>query len=185
MNDIEFHRDVAELAQSKELGLPISGLGGMETWQDAAMFLLMGASHLQATTAVMRYGYRIIECLCGGLGDYLESRGFSSVTELIGRGLELTVDPAEHRQTRHVISKVDRDKCIGCGLCYIVCHDGANQAMKFDTETRKAEVNPERCVGCLLCRHVCPVWDCISTEEADAPVTGGMHNEALKFIEVP
>ena len=176
-------RFVAELAQSKELDLPVSGLGGMETWQDAAMFLLMGASNLQATTAVMRYGYRIVESLCGGLKDYLESKGFKSVSELVGRGLEFTVDPSEHHQTKHVISKVDPDKCVGCGLCHVVCHDGANQAMKFDRDTRKAEVDRERCVGCLLCKHVCPIWDCISTEEIDAPIAGGMHRAALDFVE--
>lgn len=175
-------RFVAELAQSKELDLPVSGLGGMETWQDAAMFLLMGASNLQATTAVMRYGYRIIESLCGGLEDYLESKGLQSVGELVGRGLEFTVDPSEHHQTKHVVSKVNPDTCIGCGLCHIVCHDGANQAMKFDSEQRKAEVDQERCVGCLLCKHVCPVWDCISTEEIDHPITGGMHAAALEFV---
>jgi dihydropyrimidine dehydrogenase (NAD+) subunit PreA len=182
-------RFIAELAQSKELALPVSGLGGIETWQDAVMFLLMGASNLQATTAVMRYGYRIIELLCEGVEDYLESKGFSSVTELVGLGLNYLVDPSEHHQTKHVISKVDPDKCIGCGICYIVCHDGANQAMQFDTEKpastggRKAEVDKERCVGCLLCKHVCPVWDCIGTEETDAPVIGGMHEDALEFVK--
>lgn len=176
-------RFVAELAQSKELDLPVSGLGGMETWQDAAMFLLMGASNLQATTAVMRYGYRIIDSLCGGLEDYLESKGLGSVGELVGRGLEFTVDPSEHHQTRHVISKVDPDKCIGCGLCYVVCQDGANQAMQFNGRRRKAEVDRERCVGCLLCKHVCPVWDCITTEEIDHVISGGMHETAMEFVE--
>ncbi len=177
-------RFVAELAQSAELNLPVSGLGGMETWQDAAMFLLMGASNLQATTAVMRYGYRIIESLCGGLEDYLESKGLRSVGELVGRGLEFTVDPSEHHQTRHVVSKVDPDKCIGCGLCYVVCHDAANQAMQFDAgRERKAQVDQERCVGCLLCQHVCPVWDCITTEEIDQVIAGGMHQDALDFVK--
>ena len=176
-------RFVAELAQSKELGLPVSGLGGLETWQDAAMFLLMGASNLQVTTAVMRYGYRIVESLCGGLEDYLESKGLAGVTELVGKGLDFTVDPGEHHQTRHVISKVDPDKCIGCGLCHVVCHDGANQAMQFDSVARKAEVDRERCVGCLLCKHVCPVWDCITTEEIDKVIAGGMHSDAMNFVE--
>jgi dihydropyrimidine dehydrogenase (NAD+) subunit PreA len=175
-------RFVAELAQSKELGLPVSGLGGMETWQDAAMFLLMGASNLQCTTGVMRYGYRIVGPLISGLTDYLEDKGLKSVAELVGRGLPFTVDPSEHHQTKHVISRVDPDKCIGCGLCHVVCHDGANQAMRFDTQTRKAEVDKDRCVGCLLCRYVCPVWDCITTEEIDAPISGGMYSEALDFV---
>jgi dihydropyrimidine dehydrogenase (NAD+) subunit PreA len=176
-------RFVSDLARSEELNLPISGLGGLETWQDAAMFLLMGASNLQCTTGVMRYGYRIIDSLCGGLQDYLEDMGMKSVGELVGRGLELTVDPSEHHQKMHVISKVDPDKCIGCGLCYVVCHDAANQAMTFDNEKRKAETDKERCVGCLLCQHVCPVWDCIGTEEIDHVIHGGMHEDALEFVK--
>ena len=176
-------RFVSELAQSKELGLPVSGLGGIETWRDAAMFLLMGASNLQATTGIMHYGYRIIASLTEGLEDYLEAKGLNSVGELVGRGLPFTVDPSEHHQTKHVISKVDADKCIGCGLCHIVCHDGANQAMKFDRQTRKAETDKERCVGCLLCKHVCPVWDCITTEEIHERIAGGMHEDAMSFVE--
>jgi dihydropyrimidine dehydrogenase (NAD+) subunit PreA len=175
-------RFVAELAQSKELSLPVSGIGGLETWQDAAMFLLMGASNLQVTTGIMHYGYRIIEPLCEGLADYLESKGLASVRDLVGRGLPQTVDPSEHHQAKHVISKVDADKCIGCGLCHVVCYDGANQAMQFDREQRKARVEGDLCVGCLLCQHVCPVWDCITSEETDHAVTGGMHKVALDFV---
>ncbi len=178
-------RFIAEMAQDERLTIPLSGLGGIETWSDAAMFLIMGATTLQATTAIMRYGYRIIEDLTEGLQDYLADRGFGSVRDIIGIGLKNLVDPSEHHQTMHVIAKVDKDKCIGCGLCYIVCHDGANQAMKFDSIERKAEVDEERCVGCLLCKHICPVWDCIATEEREHPVAGGMHEDALKFIESP
>jgi len=178
-------RFIAELAQSKELSLPVSGIGGIETWQDAAMFLLMGASNLQVTTGIMRYGYRIVESMCEGLEDYLESKGLRSVGDLVGRGLPFTVDPSAHHQTKHVISKVDPDKCVGCGLCHIVCNDGANQAMQFDSVERKAHVEKEQCVGCLLCKHVCPVWDCITTEETDHAVTGGQHKKALEFVERP
>ncbi len=176
-------RFIGELAQSEELGLPVSGIGGIETWQDAAMFLLMGASNLQVTTGVMHYGYRIVESMIEGMEDYLESKGMKSVMELVGAGLPNLVDPSEHHQTKHVISVVDQDKCIGCGLCYIVCHDGGNQAMKFDAETRKAEVDKERCVGCLLCKHLCPVWDCISTEEIEGINKGGWHQDASDFVK--
>ena len=175
-------RFVAELAQSREVALPVSGIGGIETWRDAAMFLLLGATNVQVTTAVMRYGYRIVESMREGLEDYLETRGFQSITQLVGAGLEFIVEPAEHHQSVHIVAKVDPDKCIGCGLCHIACHDGANQAMGFNAATRKAEVDEERCVGCLLCRHVCPVWDCVGTAEVAAPVTSGMHRDAVDFV---
>ena len=175
-------RFVAELGQSSEVGLPISGIGGIETWQDAAMFLLLGASNVQVTTAVMHRGYRIVESMREGLEDYLETLGLESVTQLVGKSLKLMVDPAEHHQSAHVVAKVDPDKCIGCGLCHVVCYDGANQAMGFNTVTRKAEVDEERCVGCLLCRHVCPVWDCVGTGEIPGPRASGMHRDAMDFV---
>jgi len=65
----------------------------------------------------------------------------------------------------------------------IGCHDDASQAMKFDGTTCKAEVEKERCVGCLLCKPIWPVWYCISTEETDAPITGGQHADALTFVQ--
>ena len=175
-------RFVAELGQSREVALPVSAIGGIETWSDAAMFVLLGATNLQVTTAVMHYGYRIVESLQEGLEDYLETHGFESITQIVGAGLELIVDPAAHHQTVHVVAKVDADKCIGCGLCHVACHDGANQAMAFDAATRKAAVDEERCVGCLLCKHVCPVWDCVGTGEVAAPVTSGMHRDAMDFV---
>ena len=175
-------RFVAELCQSRQLALPVSGIGGIETWQDAAMFLLLGASNLQVTSAVMHYGYRIVESMREGLEDYLDTLGYRSVGELVGAGLPFVIDPAEHSQTAHVVAKVDPDKCIGCGLCHVTCWDGANQAMGFDTSTRKAEVDEERCVGCLLCRHVCPVWDCVGTAEVPAQVISGMHRDAMDFV---
>jgi dihydropyrimidine dehydrogenase (NAD+) subunit PreA len=175
-------RFVAELGQSTQVDLPVSGIGGIETWRDAAMFLLLGATNLQVTTAVMHYGYRIVESMQEGLEDYLETLGYESVTQLVGKSLKSIVDPAEHHQTAHVVAKVDPEKCTGCALGHVVCHDGANQAMGFNTFTRKAEVDEERCVGCLLCRHVCPVWDCVGTGLVDAPVTSGMHRDAVEFV---
>ncbi|XNM44824.1 hypothetical protein ACLK10_12000 [Escherichia coli] len=46
---------------------PISGIGGIETWEDAAEFLLLGAATLQVTTGIMQYGYRIVEDMASGL----------------------------------------------------------------------------------------------------------------------
>jgi dihydropyrimidine dehydrogenase (NAD+) subunit PreA len=175
-------RFVAELGQSMEVALPISGIGGIETWRDAAMFVLLGATNLQVTTAVMHYGYRIVESMKEGLEDYLETCGFDSITQLVGKSLTAIVDPAEHHQSVHIVANVDPEKCIGCGLCHVVCHDGANQAMGFNSFTRKAEVDDERCVGCLLCSHVCPVWDCIGTGEVAGPVTSGMHRDAMDLV---
>ena len=65
----------AVVSQSK---LPISGMGGISTWGDAAEFLLLGASSLQVCTAVMHYGFRIIEDLCDGLSNWMDEKGFET-----------------------------------------------------------------------------------------------------------
>ncbi len=160
-------RFVSELYNSAELGLPVSAIGGVTTWRDALHFILLGATNVQVTTAIMRYGYRIVEDMIEGMGDFMTEHGVKSLSELVGRAAKALVDPAELNNRFQVVSQITAEKCIGCGQCYISCHDGANQAIKFDTVDRKASVDEERCVGCLLCKHVCPVLDCVSYKEVD------------------
>jgi len=154
-------RFIAEMAKDPDLKIPLSGMGGLTTWRDAAEFLLLGASNLQCTTSIMRFGYRIVEDLCDGLQGYMRQAGVANVGELVGRALDNLVDPAELDHTTEAVSQIDQDKCVGCGQCYIACADGAHQAIKLD-EHRKPTVDEEHCVGCLMCRHICPVDDCIS-----------------------
>jgi len=163
-------RFVSDLYNSKPLQLPISGVGGIETWIDALHFLLLGASNLQVTTGILRYGYRIVEDMIEGLSDYMIERNIKSLDELIGKAAQKLTDPSNFETRYQVVSVIDDEKCIGCGQCFISCHDGANQAIKFDAVKRKASVDEERCVGCLLCKHVCPVWDCVSYKEVDTQV---------------
>lgn len=137
--------------------VPISGMGGIETWRDAAEFLALGCTNLQVTTSVMQYGYRIIEDLIDGLSSYLGAKGFSSVQGLVGMALPKLV-PAD-QLNRHSISypKFNRSQCLGCGRCYLSCYDGGHQALEMDQPTGKPKLNPQKCVGCQLCSLVCPV----------------------------
>ena len=160
-------RFISDMYNSKELNLPLSAVGGIETWIDALHFILMGGKTVQVTTAVLRYGYRIVEDMIEGLSDYMIDHKINSIDEIAGKAAEKIVDPSDFNTRYQVVSVIDNEKCIGCGQCYISCRDGANQAIIFDSEKRKASVDEERCVGCLLCKHVCPVWDCISYKEVD------------------
>jgi dihydropyrimidine dehydrogenase (NAD+) subunit PreA len=136
---------------------PISGMGGIETWKDAAEFLALGCENLQITTSVMQYGYRIIEDLIGGLTHYLEQQGYNAVDDMVGMALPKVV--AAEDLNRHSISypKFDRNKCIGCGRCYISCYDGGHQAILLNEVDHKPRLIPDKCVGCHLCGLVCPV----------------------------
>ncbi len=137
--------------------LEISGIGGIETWEDAAEFILLGAKTLQVTTAIMQYGYRIVEDLCNGLSHYLDDQGLDSLDELVGLANK-NIIPCEELDRSYIIyPKVVSEKCVGCGRCYISCFDGGHQAISWNVESRRPEINENKCVGCHLCATVCPV----------------------------
>ena len=148
-------RHVLELAQA----LPqteLSGIGGIVTWRDALEFIQLGCRNVQVCTAVMQYGYRIIDDLTLGLQNYLAERGLSSLDALVGEELPNFVTPTDLNRETIVFPKIDRDQCIGCGRCYVSCMDGGHQAIVFDTTTRQPRIVGTKCVGCHLCRLVCP-----------------------------
>jgi dihydropyrimidine dehydrogenase (NAD+) subunit PreA len=163
-------------AVSQDPGLPVSGIGGISTWQDAAEFILLGSSTVQVCTAVMHHGFRIIHDLVDGLSNYLDERGYKSVEELRGRSLTRVKRWEQLDLNYRVIADVDAQKCIGCGLCYVACNDGAHQAIAAHPDERgrtRVEILEPKCVGCNLCSLVCPVSDCITMKRVDT------HGESL------
>lgn len=150
-------RFIHDMKTNNELkDIPISGMGGIETWKDAAEFIALGCGTVQVTTAVMQYGYRIIEDMIEGLKDYMSTEGFSSIDEMSGRGLDGIVSTTELNRDTIEYPKFNRNICIGCGRCYISCYDGGHQALKMDEKTGQPIMNANKCVGCQLCRLVCP-----------------------------
>jgi dihydropyrimidine dehydrogenase (NAD+) subunit PreA len=164
---------VAELARDDEFNLPISGIGGISTWRDATEFLLLGASCVQVCTAVMHYGYRIIEDMIDGLSNYLDEKGFASVNEIIGKSVSRVTDWSNLDLNYKVVARVNQENCIRCNLCYVACEDGAHQCFSFDGN-RYPVVDEAECVGCNLCALVCPAPGAISmirVDKGDAPLS--------------
>ena len=150
-------RFIAELAQNPVLdGMHLSAMGGVETWQDALEFLLLGAGSIQATTAVMQYGYRIIDDLKAGLNLYLAEKGLDSVEATRGLAVDSVSETTDVLERDTIVfPKFHREKCIGCGRCSISCADGGHQAIQLSKD-RKPILDPGKCAGCHLCVLVCP-----------------------------
>ena len=150
-------RFIAEMGHNPALsGMHLSAMGGVERWSDALEFIMMGAGSIQVTTAVMQYGYRIIDDLKAGLNMYLAEKGFNSVSEVIGIGLDSISETTDVLERDTIIyPKFNLKKCIGCGRCVISCADGGHQASSL-TEDRSPRMDAKKCVGCHLCVLVCP-----------------------------
>ncbi len=117
----------------------------------------MGATTVQVTTAIMQYGYRIIDDLISGLTTYLDEKGLANVSDLIGKGLPNMLEPSELVRGEDVLPIFHEESCIGCGRCYLSCRDGGHQAIHWERKLRKPIHLKEKCVGCHLCTEVCPV----------------------------
>jgi dihydropyrimidine dehydrogenase (NAD+) subunit PreA len=155
---------VAEIARDAQTNdLPISGIGGITDWRDAAEFIALGCGSVQICTAAMVYGFKIIDDLCDGLANFMDRKGFRSIADFRG-GAVATVKNWQALNLNHVEKAViDQDRCIKCGRCHIVCEDSAHQAITASKSgQRHFEVREEDCVGCNLCVSICPVPDTIT-----------------------
>jgi dihydropyrimidine dehydrogenase (NAD+) subunit PreA len=164
-------RMVAEIARDAAMaGMPISGIGGIETWRDAAEFIALGAGTVQVCTAAMHRGFRIVEDMIDGLANWMDGKAYRQLDSFCGRAARNYVNWGELNLNYKTIARIDPALCIGCGLCHIACEDTSHQAiaaMRADGK-RRYEVIEAECVGCNLCAHVCPVEGCITMEPQPA-----------------
>ncbi|MBR5088021.1 MAG: 4Fe-4S binding protein, partial [Ruminiclostridium sp.] len=128
--------------------------GGIETWHDALEFILLGCRNIQVTTAVMQYGYRIIDDMTAGMKAYMTAHGIKSISELVGAALPKMVPADMLDRSTVVYPSFDGGKCLGCGRCSISCSDAGHQAIVM--KDGKARLQAAKCVGCHLCMLVCP-----------------------------
>jgi len=197
---------VAALARDPDIGIPISGIGGISNWRDAAEFIALGSTSVQVCTAVMHYGFRIVEDMIEGLNNYLDEHGMKSVRELVGRAIPGFREWGELDLGYQIVAKIDAAKCIGCQLCVAACQDGAHQCIFTGSQDQKRPpqahapgmarapqpqilgamagarlpwVDEPECVGCNLCALVCPVPGCITMEEIAAE-TGDTWNRRVQ-----
>ena len=168
---------VAEIARDAETrGMPISGIGGVTTWRDAAEFLALGAGNVQVCTAAMTYGFKIVQEMISGLSQYLDHHDMA-LSDLIGRAVPNVTDWQYLNLNYVTKARIDQDACIKCGRCYAACEDTSHQAISM-SPARVFEVMDDECVACNLCVNVCPVDNCITMERMPAgavdPRTGSV-----------
>jgi dihydropyrimidine dehydrogenase (NAD+) subunit PreA len=149
-------RFIHDMAKHPRLAqVPLSGMGGVETWRDALEFIMLGSSNIQVTTSVMQYGYRIIDDLVAGLKIYMAEHLITRVEDMVGIALHNVVPADELDRATVVFPMFNRERCVGCGRCFVACADAGHQAIGWGAD-RTPKLSAKKCVGCHLCLYVCP-----------------------------
>ncbi|WP_424943858.1 NAD-dependent dihydropyrimidine dehydrogenase subunit PreA [Aliiroseovarius crassostreae] len=156
---------VAEIARNQDTaGLPISAIGGVTTWRDAAEFMALGASNVQVCTAAMTYGFKVVQEMASGLSQWMAEKGYTSTADFVGMATPKVTD-WQHLNLDYVTkAEINQEDCIKCGRCFAACEDTSHQAIEM-SEDRVFTVKDDECVACNLCVNVCPVEGCITMRE--------------------
>jgi dihydropyrimidine dehydrogenase (NAD+) subunit PreA len=155
---------VSEIARAEATaGMPISGIGGVTTWRDAAEFMALGCGNVQVCTAAMTYGVKIVQEMISGLSQWMDEKGYENTTDFVGMAVPNTTDWQYLNLNYIAKAKIDQDLCISCGRCFAACEDTSHQAIAM-SEDRTFSVIDAECVACNLCVNVCPVENCITME---------------------
>lgn len=161
---------VSEIARHPETAsIPISGIGGISNWRDAAEFISLGAMNVQVCTAAMLFGFKIIKEMCSGLSDWMDKKGYVNISDFSGAATKNTTDWKYLNMNYKRIALINQDHCIQCGRCYAACEDTSHQSIAI-TEiagVKEYTIIEEECVGCNLCQVTCPEPEAISMIDID------------------
>ena len=158
---------VSEIARAPETaGLPISGIGGVTTWRDAAEYITLGCGNVQVCTAAMTYGFKVVQEMISGLSQWMDEKGHTTIQDFMGAAIPNTTDWKNLNLNYIAKAEINQDDCISCGRCYAACEDTSHQAIAM-SDDRTFTVIDSECVACNLCVEVCPVENCITMVEQE------------------
>ena len=159
---------VSEIARAPETaGLPISGIGGVTTWRDAAEYITLGCGNVQVCTAAMTYGFKVVQEMITGLSQWMDEKGHSTIQDFMGAAIPNTTDWKNLNLNYIAKAEINQADCISCGRCYAACEDTSHQAIAMSDDRTFTVIDAE-CVACNLCVEVCPVENCITMVEQES-----------------
>ena len=146
-------RIVSQIRQTSNL--PVLGMGGISTWQDAVQYIAAGSDVVQICTEVMLNGFKIIDELKKGLLNYLENKNIDNILKLKNVAVTKITSYEQLNKNYKLFPKTDATKCVKCGKCIELCFENEGNALSKDN-AGNVVLNKDKCLNCSLCKLVCP-----------------------------
>jgi dihydroorotate dehydrogenase subfamily 1 len=105
--------EIAKVIRDEFPGRTLSGIGGVETGNDAAQFILLGADTVQVCTGVMKFGYRIVKDMCDELLAFMEKHKFETLDDFKGHSVQYFTthfDLVKRQADARAAAKAERGK---------------------------------------------------------------------------
>jgi dihydropyrimidine dehydrogenase (NADP+)/dihydropyrimidine dehydrogenase (NAD+) subunit PreA len=115
--------EIATMIRDEFPGRSLSGLGGIESGEDAAQFILLGADTVQVCTGVMKFGYECVKRMCEQLLAFMEKHQFETPADFKGKSLDYFTTHAELVRMQRERKEAQR-----------AAADGAKKMVKADGE---------------------------------------------------
>lgn len=80
--------EIAQLIRSEFPGRSLSAIGGVESGNDAAEFILLGGDTVQVCTGVMKFGYEMVKPMGEQLLAFMEKHKFETLADFKGKSLD-------------------------------------------------------------------------------------------------
>ncbi len=143
-------RHLSEVARNVDI--PISAVGGVNSYREVIEYIMLGATTVQLCTAVMWNGYECITKIIKDLDQWMDEKGYQSFDQIRGIALKdiTTVEELAKLPAKH--AAVDSSKCTNCGLCQKVCMYRA-----ISEKDGARVVDAAKCDGCGVCQQLCPL----------------------------
>lgn len=139
---------VAGIAQCT--GLPIIGIGGIRSAENAIEYIMAGADAVGIGSEILISGYEVISEISAGMDKWFEEKSFNAIDDIRGSALK-HLKSFEEIKKENVRARIDSDcKDGSCRKCMRGCLD---EAITFEN---KIMIDREKCTGCGLCVNKCP-----------------------------
>ncbi len=148
----------------KTVDIPVFGVGGISTWDDALQYILCGCPIVQVGTAAYMEGLSVFKKIQQGIVSWMGRKGYTSIADFRGKVLHQIVSSTELKMKEKApfalppetpyIPKIDRRRCTFCGTC---CRSCFYQVLILDRKKKIVTVEKDRCWSCGFCVGICPV----------------------------